>query len=71
MSVIPLSCAHDPNAQLAVEEALKALRMSVHRFETAANQLLGQAGNDARTDEALCDYINVCKQMTMGNLHWR
>ena len=71
MSAIPLAYAQNQDAQGAIDEALNALRASVHRFETAASQLLDQAKDDVENHKLLCAYVDACKQMSTGNLAWR
>ena len=71
MNVIAVSCRHNSNAQVAIDEAVEALRRSVSRLETAANQLLDQKRHDAETRKVLCAFIDVCKTMSTGNVDWR
>ena len=71
MGLVPLLCMENPDAQAAVDSAMKALHDSVRRFRTAESQLLSRTARDPKTQESLRSYINVCKENVTGCLDWR
>ncbi|KAF7504832.1 hypothetical protein GJ744_001698 [Endocarpon pusillum] len=70
LGLVPLLCMQNPDAQAAIDSAVKALHDSVKRFRTAEGQLLRRTARDPKTQENLSNYINVCKENVTGFLNW-
>lgn len=71
-TLIPLLyISHGRNAQAAVDEATRMLKLAVSRFNLAANALLENNAGDKLVKADLARFIDSCRYGCTANLNWR